>query len=322
MSDPTVALNVLERVQTLLREGPYTTSYKFALLRVLCDLSLVRDASKHRIELGTIAERFIQIYWRQTQPFAHGDGGAILRLNQSTSPTKHAKILTRIHEWSVPCHGRLSEAQDPTRMRDYSKLIVTELKRYVLCALQGERKFLYSYTHGDDHITMLPGASDALRQFYPLLCVLIESRWTRFVEDCNKSLRGHALLVEHLFGAERSNLRAVVGEMLDLQEGRCFYSSEPLKSKNRKNIHVDHFIPWSLARHEAIGNLVLASAAANSKKGDKLAKPPARKRWEERNTTHAADLARIALTCGLRYEPAATLQVAHWAYSHYSAAAS
>ena len=57
----------LRNVQRLLTEGIFVASYKFALLRALADLSVLKgDDSGAELELGVdeIAGRFIELYWR------------------------------------------------------------------------------------------------------------------------------------------------------------------------------------------------------------------------------------------------------------------
>ena len=76
------ALVLLERVQNLLRDSSYTTTYKFALLRALCDLAIELPDNTSNIALQTIAERFIHLYWRQVQPFTPPNQDACLNIKQ------------------------------------------------------------------------------------------------------------------------------------------------------------------------------------------------------------------------------------------------
>ena len=56
------------RLQSLLTEGRFVASYKFALLLALCDLCVEMDAPDERelrVPLNSIAEKFIIYYWRK-----------------------------------------------------------------------------------------------------------------------------------------------------------------------------------------------------------------------------------------------------------------
>ena len=60
----------LRRVQRLLEEGSFVATYKYALLHALADLAVLRgDDSGAPLELSTseIAERIIELYWRQDE---------------------------------------------------------------------------------------------------------------------------------------------------------------------------------------------------------------------------------------------------------------
>jgi len=64
------SLTLLESLQSLLQESRYTTTYKFALLHALCDLSLELPAKETRLPLNHSAERVIELYWQEVVPFA------------------------------------------------------------------------------------------------------------------------------------------------------------------------------------------------------------------------------------------------------------
>jgi hypothetical protein len=73
-------LTFLANVQRILEEGQFTATYKFALLIALVDLAVERGddtGDSLHLPLVTIAEKFIEMYWRHTSPF----GGGVLRQN-------------------------------------------------------------------------------------------------------------------------------------------------------------------------------------------------------------------------------------------------
>src|ERR1019366_8193227 len=94
---PQEQIEFLQKVQRLLSEGLFVASYKFALLRALADLAVLKgDDTGNELELSVkeIAEVFVDLYWRQTRPFC-GPGqpeGQVLQQNSG----KQAAIVRRI----------------------------------------------------------------------------------------------------------------------------------------------------------------------------------------------------------------------------------
>ncbi len=303
------ALVLLERVQNLLRDSSYTTTYKFALLRTLCDLAIELPDNTTNIALQTIAERFIHLYWRQVQPFTPPHQDICLSINQGS-----ATILKLVQKYVHDCDGRFSNAAHHNRIRSYSKNVAAQLKRYVVPLLQGKNEFLYSWKPGQDSLQLFPGVLATLRRFHALLCDLIDGAWTRWVERRNVQVRNSDALRKHLFGFERENIESVREPLIELQKGLCFYSGEKLRRGERAN-HIDHFIPWSLARHESLGNLVVCGSKVNLKWSDTLKPARYRALWERRNEKQAPRLKEIAHESGLRWDPKATHAIANWAYA-------
>ncbi len=89
MPEPTDAdqIRFLTKIQRLLSEGLFTATYKYALLSALADLSVENgDDFGEPLELSlfSIAEKFIEYYWRQSLPYA---GAEVLRQNTGRSAT-------------------------------------------------------------------------------------------------------------------------------------------------------------------------------------------------------------------------------------------
>jgi hypothetical protein len=99
------AIGFAEKLLELLEEGRYTATYKYAVLLALLDLSLEcteqSGAPPDSFTTRQLTEKIIEIYWRQTSPFA-GDGLAtILRQNRGGQ----AEIVTLILRFRSR-HGR------------------------------------------------------------------------------------------------------------------------------------------------------------------------------------------------------------------------
>ena len=71
-ADPFQQVEFLGIIQSLLEHGEFVSTYKFALLQALADLSLERDPNPDgstRIPLEEIAGKFISSYWPHSAPF-------------------------------------------------------------------------------------------------------------------------------------------------------------------------------------------------------------------------------------------------------------
>jgi len=198
-------------------------------------------------------------------------------------------------------------------MNRYSAEMLKLLKKDVLKRLQpvDAPPLLYRLPIAGDSLELLPGVAEMFRRFNWLIIDMIQVRWTAWIERQNPAVSGSDALRQHLFVPDREALRNVVPALLDLQSGRCFYTSTNL---TRSTADVDHFLPWSITRNNSVGNLVLASKDANRKKADQLASAAKYRVWQARNEEHANALQDIAQTTGLPWQPEALYQLAEWLY--------
>ena len=290
-------LELLERLQALLRESKYTTTYKFALLHALCDLALELPAGEHTLLLDKIAQRVIDLYWQQVVPFQVPRGASLVSLKQYTGGQAAAVAL--VSQWRK--RHRPGARPVAQRVRDYAPAMLAVLRKDVLRRLQPSGKpILYHEPIGAQQLELLPGVPETLRRFHGLLTDMIQVRWTAWIERRNPAVAGSDALRGHLFGVDRLSLRAVVAPMLKLQDGRCFYSRARITARTAE---VDHVLPWSLTHNTSVGNLVLATKAANLANGDRLPTVVEARAWTQRNTAHENALRSIADETGLRWDP-------------------
>ena len=90
-------LKFLKHIQQILQSGTFTSTYKFALLISITRLAIEQGqdtgAALH-LEYQDIAEKFIDLYWKQSLPFQFNQYESFF-LKQSTG--QQAKILSLIH---------------------------------------------------------------------------------------------------------------------------------------------------------------------------------------------------------------------------------
>ena len=310
-------LQFLFRIQRILTEGSFEATYKFALLLSLAELAVERgndDTETLVLDTRDMAEKFIELYWRQVLPWVTHTGEAT-RLGQRFGREDPA-ILGRI----ARAHERTSGSLPRFRAmrKEWLRLIAdvaATIERYPLWRLQtigGVREdFLYPNAGKGRVIRMNGEAVYCLRQFYTLISDLVQTAWVRFIQRVprnNIALGQTRDLRDFLFGSDRTTLTRYARILTDYQNGRCFYCDGPMKA-----VHVDHFVAWARYPLDLGHNFVGADASCNSAKCDRLPALPHLERWMERNRD--GDLAAAFDRADLPHDRVATDRVALWAYT-------
>lgn len=331
------AVALAERCLTLLEEGSFSATYKYALFIALLDLCLEQTSRNgHPPDVLTtrqVAEKTIELYWPHAAPF---DGGEVLRQG-GTGGGQQAEILRAItdfrREHEDAAGGLLHRARSQyvvayerlTRKVEW-KLIEMPIPR--LQWLGGiEERFLYEYGWNqgikqgavsayqrdtprvfDNRLVLRKGVAASLVRLNGVLRPLIQREWARMVAEMNRlpQLR----LEQFLFGATRIALDGVRIPLLQLQRGKCFYCDQRIDSR----CQVDHFIPWARHPDNGIDNLVAAHEACNNAKRDFLAATDHVEGWAVRSRMATAQLDAIARDCRWDRQEQRTLGVARALY--------
>jgi hypothetical protein len=324
MSGPPSArdqVRFLRNLQRILEEGVFTASYKFALVHALADLSVQMgddSGGELRLPVRAIAERFVELYWRQAAPWP-APSGELRVLAQNTG--RQAAVVNRVEERRPEYGGRVDRIR---RDGDAWEGLTAEVDRIIrvmpLWKLQRVgpevHDFLYEQEHlegrgRDAAIVLRPGVAFCFRTFHPLVLDLVRGAWIRFVRKLNPDLLGeHAELGEFLFGAPRAPLLALRGPLLQLQEEACFYC----RRRIRDGAHVDHFVPWARYPVDLGHNFVAAHERCNGNKSDHLAHEGHLERWAQRNDDLAYDLKGVFGGAGVAHDLGASLRITRWAY--------
>lgn len=312
--DPHGPIALAEKVLSLLDEGTFTATYKYAVLLGLIDLCMENTSSTGEapdmVTTRQLAGKVLEIYWPQSVPF-HVESlyePTVLTQNRG-APDTQAAILRRIVRF------RRKHAPDPSaplpRARQAAPDGFEHLVRFVEWKLiqmplprvqyfgNAHDEFLYSigwdrnvrmgevssYQRGeqsdfDNRLQLRPGVGEALVLLNGLLRPLIHRQWAAMVARMNDLEESR--LQDFLFGARRIPLDPVRPGLRELQRGRCFYCGERLRDTGSRRPEVDHFIPWARYPNNAIENLVVAHERCNGRKSDFLAAPEHVSRWRER----------------------------------------
>ncbi len=335
--DATSVLRFAEKLITLLDQGGFVATYKFAVLIALMDLCLeksARDGSPpESVTTRQLARKIIEIYWSHTEPFDAGVAERppeVLRQNSG----KQAQIVTLIQRFRGRRHVHGSSGSlhrhrtdHPAAFDRLEREVEWTLVKMPLPKLQRIGRetddFLYRIGWGDDVtrtsfldgtrfdnvIRFQPGASEALVALAGVLRPLVHRQWAAMVTRYNGL--ADAQLESFLFGCPRTSLAPITAPLLELQRGTCFYCLRQI----RADAQVDHFLPWARHPDDGIENLVVAHAACNQAKSDFLAAARHVQSWSRRVDESAEQLRRIASTAAWPREPERTVNVARAVYA-------
>ena len=306
------AIAFAEKLLTVLGEGRFTATYKYAVLLGLMDLCLEHSsrtgAAPASVTVGQLAAKVVELYWSHTAPFGQPTGRVL-----SQNSTGQAEILSSIQAF------RDRHAPDPSatlgRARlhapaQYARLlhqIEWKLVQMPLPRLQtvGNEEDAFLYRIGwndrvsrrefanpgfDRTIRFIGAAGDHLVRLSGLLRPLVQREWSRLVGRFNPDLVPESGLEEFLFGTDRSPTGPIRDDLRTLDEDRCFYCGRRL----RDDWEVDHFVPWARYPDNGIENLVSADRGCNGAKCDHLAAADHVEGWLARSEKRKDDLLAIA----------------------------
>jgi hypothetical protein len=310
-------VSVAEKALALLRDGRFTTTYKYAVLLGLIDACMENTrrtgAPPDFVTTPQLARRVIEMYWPQSVPY-DAMAGTVLTQSRSGRDTQ-AEIVASIQRFRTQSErlwgGSLTRARlgDPANYRKLCRRVEWKLIEMPLPRLQRiggvHDAFLYTiawddsirgrevaeYQKGhasnfDNRILFRPGAAEALVTLNGVLRPVIHREWAAFVASSNRL--EESLLERFLFGVSRTRLESVRAPLQELQEDRCFYCGERLAGTHARKPHVDHFVPWSRYPNDAIENLVIAHERCNARKREHLAASHHISRWRGRLDDHAS----------------------------------
>ena len=315
-------LAFLGKIERLLSEGQFSATYKYALLVALADLAVEHGSDQNDtldLPVRAIAEKFIELYWRQGAPYGDsvGDGDyAILVQNAG----RQAAIIGLVDALRR-AHGTLARAM---RSREWPRAVtetVHLLQTMPLWRLQVLRsetiEFLYEHGPNPGRIRLKRGVAANLRRFHGMIVRLAQTEWLHFIQalPANARLLGPTSdLGQFLFGAERGALLKIAEPLANAQAGRCLYCQRAVRAGELD--HIDHFVPWSRYPRDLAHNLVLAHAKCNRDKRDLLAAETHLERWMRRNEAHGDAIAEAATRWNFVVDLPAAIGVARWAYAH------
>jgi len=311
-------LKFLKNIQLILQSGSFSSTYKFALLISLSRLAIEKgeDSGEQLVlEYSGIAEKFIELYWKQAVPYTFNDEEQLI-LNQNNG--EQAAIVNRIIELRQIYSSLGLLRRDSVVWLKLLRSVASTVKGMPVCRLQNingqNLEFLYNLDHCRKQLHLLPQVMFCLRQFSEIIEELCQKRW---IDHIRKNRTNEPILnklpnlEQFMFEPSRNQLNAVANVLVELQDCKCFYCNKPMK---KGNYAVDHFIPWSMYPSDTGHNFVLADSSCNSKKSNLLASDEFLYKWRERNEKHDLIIMDRISILGFLTDKERSHKVAEWAY--------
>lgn len=310
----------LSKLQRLFTESDFTATYKFALLISFADLAVelgADDGTELQLSIRQIAERFIQIYWRQALPYGTGrpnTAPAVLLQSNGTQAVVISAITEyrEMHGGQGALHLARATPQYQALLGSVAKTVSAQPLNYLQNFGGVTDEFLYERS-GAGKVTLKPGVAYCLRRFQPLVQQLARSHWVDHIKRNRRNIGvlGQADdLEDFLFAPSRQTLLAVADGLRKLEGPTCFYCRHTVIEAD-----VDHFVPFSQYPRDLAHNFVLAHPSCNRSKSDALAGRPHLERWLERLVYRTDELTDIALGAGIMGDAEVSRQIAAWGYT-------
>ena len=351
MSDSRDVIHFAARLLELIPRAETTASYKYALLTALIELAAERRGDGFAAgELTTrkVAERVLELYWPQAQPFSPQRTRSTPRVLRQISGEKRAIVdhiaeyrATRPRETGTPTRARMADEAGFRSLLDKIERILIRYPLPLLQRLGGESlQLIYTINWDetiadsklrrhqrrydpanadaenevdfDNRVLLLPNVERWLAELAPLFLPLIRREWTQFVARRNRDILAEVTLERFLFEPSREQLRALCPDLAQLQDRRCFYCGERLQ----RSSEVDHFLAWSRCGASSVENLVVAHDRCNNSKSDYLVAARHLEHWTTRLVEQAMDLEQIALK---RHWPSEPRRIGALVCSNYGA---
>jgi phage repressor protein C with HTH and peptisase S24 domain len=312
-------LDFIAYIQRMLVEGDFSATYKFALLHAIADVCveqpLLSEQSELVIELPTLADKLITLYWHHAMPFSSERTGESALLKQNTgAQSKVISVLFECQQNNIRNFRQLKHSPfyKPTFNAAMATLKTGPLWRLQILAKQAEC-FLYPHTNSTQFITLNAGIASCFRRFYDLVVYLAKNAWLQKIQSIkhNQALIGpQSQLQEFLFGVDRTALTKAKPVLVELQSNICFYCQKPMKN----DVEVDHFIPFARYANDLGHNFVAAHRTCNNNKRDFLAAQQHRERWQNQNLVVNSHIISNELSAYFHCDADKSLAVSNWAY--------
>lgn len=244
-----------------------TNTYKFGLIKSICDqiYDLYDEGQGYFLSYEKLFSKFAENYWNLVNKYK-------LKQMSYNGKSEYSKIELIIRDavkkYEIPENIGFQSLSDVDR-KEVTKTVTVECKKCVIGALYNDFEGkLYAFDLRGTGLYLSYEAYCFASKYKMEIEKLNYYAWARFLEKVNDDDALIRVLEKlELATPQRKDL-SLYRDILykEFQEDRCFYCGKKLD----KNIHVDHFIPWTFVKNDNLWNFVLSCPKCNLRKSDSL----------------------------------------------------
>lgn len=289
----------VDQIETIISHDRKVATYKLALLRALCDVAQTEQFrvkwfpdSTVRVPLGLVAERWLAYYWPLIEndiPQITGhEGGNAVSFRSSTKNllafyNMHGGLSAFVHDYRAGTIPPKARPLTDAALNDIASAIVSGPVTHAGGALEGENP-LFGFDGRRRAKGKLTGPEAMLRTLGSIqvpasvwremslighwVSVSLILRWAELTARISKGAVPVKDVVEMLLIAPDD--KRDVGHAREIYRSvdvlECVWTGETI----RRNLAIDHALPFAVWRSNDLWNLLPALSAVNASKSDKL----------------------------------------------------
>ena len=237
-----------------------TTTYKYGFFKALLD-NVANANDEKEISFEDIFYSFSKIYWNLV---VHHQ---LWQSNSRSQVSSVQKIIEAFQqEHHIPTEWNFDQL--PTELQQDLIRAVKKLgKKYVIGALYGDfNGEIYTFDLKKEYLKLNLKYYHFFHTYKRILTNVTNYQLALFLEKFNEVEKVNQLLLKVEFVTKRQSLKEFALLLQKAGIHHCFYCNKSIK----KNIHVDHFIPWSYIQNDQLWNFVLSCPTRNTSKNNKL----------------------------------------------------
>ena len=237
-----------------------TTTYKYGFFKALLE-NIANANEEKELSYNALFYSFSKIYWNLV---VHH------QLWQSNSSSQLSSVQKTIIEFqqkhTIPNEWNFDQIPGELQ-NELVKQVKKVGKKYVIGALYGDfNGEIYSFELKKDYLKLNLKYYHFFQTYKRILTNITNYQLALFLEKFNEAEKVNQLLTKVEFVTKRQSLKEFAILLQKAGIHNCFYCQKPIA----KNIHVDHFIPWSYMQNDQLWNFVLSCPTCNTSKNNKL----------------------------------------------------
>lgn len=255
-------------------------TYKFGLIKALLDSVFNGTPQENGVffSYNKVFGKFAENYWNLVVKYDLRQ----MRPDGKSKISRVEKILKEAVSKNEVISSLEFDSLDNETRESISRIVAKECKNNVVGALYEDFDgVLYAFDLKKDGLVLNFCVHEFMQKYKMELEKLNYYSWAKFLEQVNDSPVLVRVIDKLELATPRRNDLSVYREILfrEFEENTCFYCGKKLQ----KNIHVDHFIPWTFVKDDKIWNFVLSCPTCNVKKNNRVAPRDYIIRIESRN---------------------------------------